>query len=686
MATLSRLAIDLVANSASFRKDLDKAGKKANNFSNKARKDFGRVAAAVSALGIAVAGLAGTEMVQASDAMQNLRNRMFALTKSAEQTEIAMKDIAIIARLSRADLASVGDVYTKISMATQGLGFNQEELAKATASVSNTFLLSGASASEAANSARQLAQGLASGKLNGDELRSVMENNAVLSGILADGFNVTRGELRKMGEQGTLTATKIMPILIKAFADTDRDVRTMSVTVGQATTLIRNKFVLMSDEFMRTTGITAKLAGAMTHFAENMQDFARIAVFGAMVPALAALALGIRSVTAAMMTNPIGALMVAATIAFTAAAEVIFQNWQTISDFFVESFTVTLPNAFDQFKIGAIGMRVAIINQFSKLLDQLEPKINSLIDMYNKIPFVDAVSKFTNTIDTTQLTSQIDALEAVIEARKAKFAGRPSLIDIALGTESSGTSGPDFGTAGADAPGTTTSGMSSKKLEEMTLAAETIRGAFESIAAPISNVFTNILTGVTSIGDGLKMVAMTILNKVIGAFVEMGVNWVLQQTMMKAMEAAGIASSVAMSVGAGAAMATAYAPAAAMASLASFGSNAVPAAAGISSTVGLAHGLAMGQAHDGIDNVPNTGTYLLEQGERVVDNRLNGDLKDFLKTNAGGNSTVNNAPQLNFNVQGGDAENVEQMLNTHRGKFESMIRSIYHEGAMASPF
>ena len=38
-----------------------------------------------------------------------------------------------------------------------------------------------------------------------------------------------------------------------------------------------------------------------------------------------------------------------------------------------------------------------------------------------------------------------------------------------------------------------------------------------------------------------------------------------------------------------------------------------------------------GQFHDGIDNVPNTGTYLLEQGERVVDNRLNKDLSKVEK-------------------------------------------------------
>lgn len=47
-----------------------------------------------------------------------------------------------------------------------------------------------------------------------------------------------------------------------------------------------------------------------------------------------------------------------------------------------------------------------------------------------------------------------------------------------------------------------------------------------------------------------------------------------------------------------------------------------------------------GMAHDGIDNIPREGTWLLDKGERVVDQRTNGDLKDFLSAqkSGGGNS------------------------------------------------
>ncbi|WP_047244127.1 tape measure protein [Chromobacterium subtsugae] len=57
-------------------------------------------------------------------------------------------------------------------------------------------------------------------------------------------------------------------------------------------------------------------------------------------------------------------------------------------------------------------------------------------------------------------------------------------------------------------------------------------------------------------------------------------------------------------------------------------SSVVSATAGLVSTIASTN--LSGMAHDGIDNVPREGTWLLDKGERVVDRRTNGDLKDFL--------------------------------------------------------
>ncbi|EHD3012254.1 SHOCT domain-containing protein [Escherichia coli] len=66
-----------------------------------------------------------------------------------------------------------------------------------------------------------------------------------------------------------------------------------------------------------------------------------------------------------------------------------------------------------------------------------------------------------------------------------------------------------------------------------------------------------------------------------------------------------------------------------------------------------------GMAHDGIDNIPREGTWLLQKGERVVDDRTNGDLKDFLSAQKSGNTSSQpievNAPlNINGNVNSSD--------------------------------
>lgn len=64
--------------------------------------------------------------------------------------------------------------------------------------------------------------------------------------------------------------------------------------------------------------------------------------------------------------------------------------------------------------------------------------------------------------------------------------------------------------------------------------------------------------------------------------------------------------------------------------------------------VGLIAGQTIaGMAHDGIDNIPREGTWLLDKGERVVDSRTNADLKNMI---ANQNS---NGPQININVPPG---------------------------------
>lgn len=651
MSTLARLSVDLVANSAGFRKELDKASKRTGKFSRKAQADFKRVATAVVALTGAVAGLAGREIVQAADSMTNLRNRMFALTESSEKTAIAMRDIKKIAKLTRSDIKSTGDVYTKMAIATKDLGVNQEELAKATAAVNNTFLLSGASSMEAANSARQLAQGLAAGRLNGDELRSVMENNTVLAGMLAEGFGKTRGELKQMGADGLLTADKIMPILIAAFDSTSKSVGTMNMTVAQATTLMRNRFVELADSANQSFGFTTKIANGIAVLSENMKRFATQALYTLALPALYATTVAVKALTVAMIGNPIGALFAATAIAIGYAAQKIHDNWYAVQEFFNKSFTLTLPNLLDSFKLGFANLVLSIKTDFNNLLSFLNPAVNQLIEMYNAIPFLDDANPVTLNIDVEGSLARVDALKAGIEERIAGYQPLARMMSTSPHASTDGeggvggAGGVDFGQKGQD-----------PDLLAATEKAQTLKDIWSDLSSHAKMENAKVVQDEKGKWGGILDSAAKGSKKMLMLKRAIAIKEIIVST------AASIAASAKLGF-----------------------PQAIPGIA-----MAVANGAQQlqavkGQFHDGIDNVPNTGTYLLEQGERVVDKRLNRDMSQFLATQNSSGSVTNN-PTLNFNVSGGDAENVEKMLLNHRGKFESMIRDIYNESAQNSPF
>ncbi|BEL80149.1 hypothetical protein SM12BL3_14560 [Serratia marcescens] len=147
-------------------------------------------------------------------------------------------------------------------------------------------------------------------------------------------------------------------------------------------------------------------------------------------------------------------------------------------------------------------------------------------------------------------------------------------------------------------------------LSQQSLGYNMLTSAVDAFSGNASNAITGLLTGTMSAQEAMRSLGNTILNSVINSIVQVGVealkNYILGQTLG--------AASVASSVGMAATTASAWAPAAAMASLATLGSNAAPAAAGITSTVGLAGGLALAGAR--YNGGPVSAGAMYQVGER----------------------------------------------------------------------
>ena len=172
----------------------------------------GRMLAYVGALGAAsyVASRFVISSVRIADSYTELNNRLRLVTESETQLIGVRQELLDISLRTRTELAANAALYGRLSLAADTLGRSQAEILQVTELLNKQVLIGGSNASEAAAGLVQFAQGLASGRLQGDELRSVMENLlGVQQGLIIGfanlrergqiDFDVTRANIREFG-------------------------------------------------------------------------------------------------------------------------------------------------------------------------------------------------------------------------------------------------------------------------------------------------------------------------------------------------------------------------------------------------------------------------------------------------------------------------------------------------------
>lgn len=301
------------------------------------------------------------QLVLLADAFTNIQNRLRTVTTGTRELAVVTSELFRISQNTRSSFESTAELYARVGLATRELGLSQRQTLNFTESLNQAIILSGASGAEAQAGLIQLSQGLASGRLSGDELRSVLEQLPAVADIISKRLGVTRGELRALGSQGKITADEI----IGAFADAREELAGRFAntipTIGQAFQVLRNSIVQAIGDFNEATNASETLARAIILLAENMGTLLRIvsAVGTALAVDFArrgigAAITGVKALGVAIAANPIGAILTlivgatSALIAFSDQITIASGSMVTLQDLGVATFE-TLGDAFETF-------------------------------------------------------------------------------------------------------------------------------------------------------------------------------------------------------------------------------------------------------------------------------------------------------------------------------------------------
>jgi len=169
-------------------------------------------------LGIGVTAL-GRQAILTSANFEKLNVRLGLLTKASGTFAKSQEIAAEAQKLFGLSATEALEGITNITARLQPLGVGVEDIRTTFIGFNTAAKLAGASAMESSNAFRQLAQALGSGRLQGDEFRSIAEQVPTILAPIAAELGVTIGELKKFASEGKLTSDVVIRALKKVELD-----------------------------------------------------------------------------------------------------------------------------------------------------------------------------------------------------------------------------------------------------------------------------------------------------------------------------------------------------------------------------------------------------------------------------------------------------------------------------------
>ena len=225
-------------------------------------------------LGIVTGFFAARKLNEYMEGWQKLTNELRVVTNSEKEMLRVRKRLAQATTEAEAPIEGTVKLFQRLSLINSKLHKSETELVKITKGVGQALALSGATAAESRSVLLQLAQGLGTAAVNGDEFRSVMENGVVIIHAVAEELGVLPGEVKRMAAEGRLSSVEFVNAFERALPKVEARFLKMKDTIARSMTFLRNQFMIGIGNFSESEdagNIALKLAKSFRWLGNNTE-------------------------------------------------------------------------------------------------------------------------------------------------------------------------------------------------------------------------------------------------------------------------------------------------------------------------------------------------------------------------------------------------------------------------------
>lgn len=154
-------------------------------------------------------------------------------TGSEARGKAAFQKSFNLAQQLRVPVSDITDQFVRLRAVANELDRTDDDVLRVIESFIKLGRLGGRATSELAAAAQQYSQALGKGKLDGEELNSILENALPVAKKIAEEFGVGVGALKDMGEAGELVSDRVFDALATKTDDLDKRFAQLPVTFSE---------------------------------------------------------------------------------------------------------------------------------------------------------------------------------------------------------------------------------------------------------------------------------------------------------------------------------------------------------------------------------------------------------------------------------------------------------------------
>lgn len=276
--SVKELLIKLKADTSGVTAGLDGVKKKMKDTSDSSVKSIDKIKSSFEGLKAALVGgaiLGGAAAItKMADRFNQLQGKVKGVIPDVSQFNSVMSTIIDSANRSGVSMDAAATSFLRISNAVLRMGYSTDEVVRFNETFSKMGALAGASGVEVEGALYQISQGLASGKLQGDELKTVLEAMPSVADAISEAYakkfggsiESVRMNLKQLAADGAITPRIVMDAIIAKSRDVDSAFKALPPSVDRSMAQLGNSLTLLVGKLNEVLKITDTVSGMFQVF------------------------------------------------------------------------------------------------------------------------------------------------------------------------------------------------------------------------------------------------------------------------------------------------------------------------------------------------------------------------------------------------------------------------------------